>query len=177
MRLIEFLLNNWVFVAIAFFVLSSLLKKGGGRTGNAQRPNSPGGRPNSMPPFGGGGMGWPSKGEPPAARRASAEAEPAPGRPVRSSGQEYQSPSGSRETSVYDRMDEPAGPSAAAVPITPRYAREGVQASSRPASDAPAGSASPSSPLGSLRPEDVARGVIWAEILGPPRAKRPYRRK
>jgi len=24
--------------------------------------------------------------------------------------------------------------------------------------------------------EDLARGIVWAEILGPPRAKRPYRR-
>jgi len=27
-----------------------------------------------------------------------------------------------------------------------------------------------------LEEEDLARGVVWAEILGPPRAKRPYRR-
>ncbi|UHA74172.1 hypothetical protein [Paenibacillus sp. 481] len=28
-----------------------------------------------------------------------------------------------------------------------------------------------------LRPEDALRGVVWAEILGPPRAKRPYGRR
>ncbi|WEK53058.1 MAG: hypothetical protein P0Y55_10660 [Candidatus Cohnella colombiensis] len=30
--------------------------------------------------------------------------------------------------------------------------------------------------VGRLRQEDLARAVMWAEILGPPRARRPHRR-
>lgn len=36
----------------------------------------------------------------------------------------------------------------------------------------------PSSPAtGTLRGDDLRKAVIWSEILGPPRAKRPYRKK
>ncbi|WFA20762.1 hypothetical protein ERY13_27700 [Paenibacillus mucilaginosus] len=158
MKFVEFLLSNWFILVIGYILVTSFLRKARGGGGEEQPPRR------AMPPFGGGGEGgWPTRpAAPPAARRGAAGCPAVAGGGARPAKPER------------ERLPEPE-PAAAA-----QAQRQKPQAS-RPQS-VPAAAERPSARWGGwrkplrLRPQDAAQGLLWAEVLGPPRAKRPYRR-
>ncbi|CAG7606110.1 hypothetical protein PAESOLCIP111_00881 [Paenibacillus solanacearum] len=160
MNIIEFILNNWFIVVILYVVATTVLKRAKGSGASPQRPGrvpSKGG----MPPFGGGGgpSGWPGQPQQGGDRSPSmTQAAPAPAKAA---------------PAVKPQPAATAKPAAA-----PAYARiDARQARLLPQQEPAAarGEATPT-PL-AVSPQDALRGVVWAEILGPPRAKRPYRYK
>ncbi|MGG2199320.1 MULTISPECIES: hypothetical protein [Paenibacillus] len=170
MNIINFLLENWIVVAIVFFVFSSLFKQM--KQGNSAKPQSPGKPVSSMPPFGGGGSGWPKGSDARPMRKA------APGQPQAASAERADTRGHANKPPV---IRESAERQAAAEDpyAAQRERRERPLAVGRGLGErvtGGAGAAEPASAPGPLRPEDAALGVLWAEILGPPRAKRPYRR-
>nr|WP_256257463.1 MULTISPECIES: hypothetical protein [unclassified Paenibacillus] len=192
--MIEFLLQNWVVVAIAFFVLSSMFRKGGARSRDTESGQGRGRQQGGMPTFGGGPgkpgrpssplggdrSGWPTSAEAPPVRRQQPSG-PVPGQPQRRASTGRQD--AAERVDVSGRswdLPEAASRSEAASRTVRQDAAEkpGSQPSPAPASRFGDSGSSRASEglLGDLRPEEVARGVLWAEILGPPRAKRPYRR-
>ncbi|MCZ8518717.1 MULTISPECIES: hypothetical protein [Paenibacillus] len=160
MRVVEFLLSNWFIVVIGYIVVTAFLRKarGGGEGGSAAPKRS-------MPPFGGGGEGgWPARpSAPPEAQQGSSGPSGRPAaaaRPVRQAMPDHRPEPAPSEARTLRRQEPPA------------TAVEAPRAPARPsgaAADAGGG-------LLRLKPQDAARGLLWAEILGPPRAKRPYRR-
>lgn len=160
-ELISFLLKNfYVVIVIVGLIYSMFFRKSPLEKPPANRPNP---RPvNRMPDFGG------SPAFPPKPRRAE---EPIPVEKPRPSVQEEPRPQ--RQT-VY-RSPEAAAP-VSAEPARDRRALEPAPAPT----PAPALVAAPAMQAEETQDsrirEDMARAVVWAEILGPPRARRPFRR-
>ncbi|MFB0845510.1 hypothetical protein [Paenibacillus oleatilyticus] len=161
--ILDLIMSNWFVVVILYIVLSSIVRKlktggKGGRGGPQPQRKAPKG---GMPPFGGdgSGSGWPGSAKPIQARPAdSGSVRP---QPVEMGGRRSQ-PAPLPEVAAAAAL-APEQPSKAAV--TPAFAEpQGT------------GENTVAAAFGSLTPQDAARGVLWAEILGPPRAKRPFRR-
>lgn len=159
-RIIEFLLDNIILIVIVLGVLSRLLGGSGSKKGN---------RPARMPDFGGGPGDSPAK---PANRRA---------RPAEVAGDKRGAESA--EPVSAQRRPQPA----LAVERRPAdeepFARTIAGSFSRPAvaqaqSGKPSKQPSPeASPLKlSTDANELRRAVLWAEVLGPPRSKKPYRK-
>ncbi|MFD1952634.1 hypothetical protein ACFSL6_00180 [Paenibacillus thailandensis] len=147
--IIEFLLDNIVFVVIALGVIAKLL----GLPGTSKE------RPRRMPDFGGGHAGKPAE-APVRKAHTTAEAQPKP----------VYTPVERRDESE----EEWASPALAAVPVR-HTAPIGPQTPDNRRAEAvrevsPDGSALPANA------SDLRRAVIWAEVLGPPKAKRMYRK-
>lgn len=154
-EIIEFLMRNLgLFIVVGGFVLTFLAKrhqaKGGGRG------NTPGGKPNPMmPPFGGGV---------PRNRRQT---------PQSSSGEAEER---GRTDGNADHRGEPRTGTASAAVQVDRYTPQAADYS------AEKGKAETIGTPGAARDRemnvyenDAIRGMIWAEIMGPPRSKKPYR--
>ncbi|RKN86960.1 hypothetical protein [Paenibacillus ginsengarvi] len=153
---IDFLLKNMGFIVVVGGILISLLAK---RTREMQRRQGESGEGGKkvnpmMPPFGG-GPGPSRDGRQLAAGDKERESRTAREReqPRITVGQAAPSPA------VDDRLHpaEPLKPSAAAAhePETGHGSGERAELE--------------------LRREDAVRGMIWAELIGPPRSKKPYR--
>ncbi|MCZ8511173.1 hypothetical protein O9H85_01705 [Paenibacillus filicis] len=159
MSLIDFLLKNWIFVVIAYMAVSVVVKRMRPPSSAEAPPKKAPAKPaRGMPPFGGGGFGWPGQPAETGMTKASKATRPAgssavpgshPGDPGPKADPAYESPAARMERGE-SRRTLPAAPDGA------------VKTAER------------AEPL--LSPQDAARGVLWAEILGPPRAKRPYKR-
>ncbi len=185
MPIIDFLLNNIVFVIVAIGMLFSFLSKLKGAENQPKRPK------HSMPPFGGDTSGWPLPRDiapMPPRRSVEPERRPAAERDARG---------GTLQPAAQAQDD---GQYAAAAPLSGNRAAaedgEGAAAGGFTAYEPPASSPLPAanrtgpaaatkqqaaavpSPLSPERPDAAAivRGVVWSEILGPPRAKKPFRR-
>ncbi|UUZ85507.1 hypothetical protein LJK88_19470 [Paenibacillus sp. P26] len=159
MPIIDFVLKHWYLVVILYIVLSSILRSV--RPAQSGRGSTAPGRPaKGMPPFGGGGMGWPGRSAEPRMSKAS----PSPRREAPSA---KPSPSPAMK----------AAPTAESVQTAAagHGHEERLKVSAQPSERSKPAAGAGTSP-GLLNPEDASRGVLWAEILGPPRAKRPYRR-
>jgi hypothetical protein len=145
-RLFELLLDNIVFVVIAIGFLSSFLRKV--KQGQEQSGEK---QSQGMPPFG--------QGSPTPARRARpARVEQAPVRPQQDiirADDDVQKPFADWTIPV----DREEAPRVSAV----RVKREDES----PVAAAP-------SAFGGISSSQAAQGIVWAEVLGPPRAKRPY---
>lgn len=188
-RLIEFLLNNFYFVIVAVGLIYGMFFRKSPEEGK---------RPNRMPDFGGGGdrKGGPAQTPPPRPRRpseASGERRSAPRPAARTELEEprYGLPS-KPEAPAPVRTAEPAlasspdvaDPWGDAEPV--RAAESGALerslAATRAAHTAPKAAPPDGSvyaaPAADLQPtrDDLARAIVWSEILGPPRARKPYRR-
>lgn len=149
-QLFQFLLKHWYLVLIGLTFLYQIQSKGR-RAANGKPPKS------GMPAFG----GPPGQGQKPsAAKRHETQGESPAARPR-----------GAQE--VYGRSNTPvaaeAGPKASPF-SSPRTALqdnssvyEGDLTSPRPFPDTPS-------------QEQLLQGVVWSEILGPPRSKKPFRR-
>lgn len=192
-RLIEFLLSNFYYVIIViglvytmFFRKSPLERPPENRP--APRPQNPQQRPTArpsdrMPDFGGAPMFPPKprpapaqpverKGPPPVERRAPEverqgpapvdRREPRPDIAIPSQ-PVYRSPDPIREPSPGRSSDSADFP-----PI------ERAPASTAPSAAISAAALEDSAPR--LSRDDLTRAIVWAEILGPPRARRPYGR-
>lgn len=162
MRIIEFLLDNIFIVVIIFGALASIFGKG-------KR------KPNQMPDFGGGGLPrslFPQTGD--KQPKEQPLTEQTEGQPV------Y------RTSSVQERHSSASPYYAPAAADAPRGASQ-IAAHGREVHIA--GSSKPQMPnaaerkpaaqralAASVQAEDMRKAVIWAEILSPPRSKRPFRK-
>lgn len=165
MRIIEFLMNNIFIVVIIIGALASLFGKAGSKK-----------KPGRMPDFGGGGLPrtlFPqaSDREPnldrPLAERT--ESQPAyrtrpeqerhySANPAQAS-RDAETPAGTLRTPALELAIQRAGTGKAKAPDAAER-KPGAQ----------------SAIAASVRADDIRKAVIWAEILGPPRSKRPYRK-
>lgn len=166
MPIISFLLEHWIIVVIVYFVFSSIFKRM--KPGNSPGPQSPGKPASGMPPFGGGGSGWPT-GQDARPMRKAASARPQTASVKREPARGSESKPGViRDPEILQGASEVVQ----AAPAVQQKPGLGERARSEAEIAAP----EPPAARGALRPEDAALGVLLAEILGPPRAKRPYRR-
>ncbi|WP_248926662.1 hypothetical protein [Paenibacillus hamazuiensis] len=166
MNLIELLFKHWYLLFIAYIVYTMIRAKRQAASGGEPKPPR-----GAMPPFGGGApLGRPAKpaaAKPPAQSGRAAGPAAAPGTAARPAAS---APAPAAATA------EPRG---AAMPPVPASAPE-----RRPPAAAPktrgseAGEALP--PLlaedGSAK-RQLLQGVLWAEVLGPPRAKKPFKQR
>lgn len=154
MRLIDFLLNNIVFVIIALGILSSVWKK---KKGEQQRGNRP-----TMPPFGGDPDGLPMRipQRPTPSIEREMRPEPSPIRRDEPQPMELQRPL-VKATSVTegDLAQPERGPLSEPVLATKQ------RVSPKPVNVSPLQADS----------DEVLRGLIWAQILSAPRSRKPYR--
>ncbi|GMX66822.1 hypothetical protein Elgi_60950 [Paenibacillus elgii] len=165
--ILDLIMSNWFVVVILYIVLSSIVRKlkTGGKGGRGV-PQPQGRTPKGgMPSFGGDVSGWPGMAKP------MPKAQPVQARPADSGGVRPQPAEMDRRRSRPAPLPE-ASAAAAPTPELPSKAAvtspfAGPQGTSENAAAAA---------FGGLTPQDAARGVLWAEILGPPRAKRPFRR-
>jgi hypothetical protein len=144
--LVDYLLKHFVFVIVIVGFLYAVLF----RKSPIERP------PNRMPDFGGGGAQ--RTGRPvPRPAQSSPQRAPIPAQPIL-------------------RASPPPMPMAASQPQPERAPQSKEQERQTPyAAEAPAAF----SVTGESRPltrEQLSRAIVWAEVLGPPRARRPYRR-
>ncbi|MGG1553061.1 hypothetical protein [Paenibacillus ferrarius] len=151
-QLILFLLKNWYLVLIALTFLYQVNKRKQGAKGSGSPKTG-------MPTFGGGAR---SPSQPSPARRATQMATAAPGSKAPANGVHTRA-----EDDAY-AVKPPKSAKASPFGASPQAAG----ASSVYAGDLTAAQPFPADP----KPEQVLQGVVWAEILGPPRAKKPYRR-
>ncbi|GIP39609.1 hypothetical protein J31TS4_28890 [Paenibacillus sp. J31TS4] len=192
MAIIEFLLRHYYLLFIVF-VLFSMLKP---RKDEQQGKGRPGRPPSSMPPFGQGpGRTLARRGDAPRqaapqgeARRAAgdsgtdrpahAERPAAAERPEPADDGRWSELSG-RSWAEEERRAAGAMPAEGSRPAAPARPRPAAAAGSDHARQRPLGAA-PEAPFSGDRPvpsaEDARRGLMWAEVLGPPRARRPHRR-
>lgn len=148
MRIIEFLMNNIFIVVIIFGALASIFGKAGSKR-----------KPNQMPDFGGGGLPLSERTESQPVYRNRPEQERQPLADPSYSSREADATARTPQTAALER----ALPSAAASRAKPLAATDRQ-------------SASQSAIAASVKAEDIRKAVVWAEILGPPRSKRPYRK-
>ncbi|WP_405082424.1 hypothetical protein ACI48J_08230 [Paenibacillus chitinolyticus] len=169
-RLIELIANNFFFVIMIGIFLVSMLSGKRKKSGN----------PNRMPDFSGQGL----------PRRPAASTRPASGTGRELDGRMSAPP----QTRRRDRSAENAADDwTAAEPAAAGRGRSGGFAASeargsfatpaetprkreaRAVREEAAGSGGSAAGV-DLHPRQAVQGVIWAEILGPPRAKKPFRR-
>jgi hypothetical protein len=161
MKLIEFLLHNWYILIVAFFLLSSLFKRSKGVSASSPPKQA-------MPPFGGGG-GWgrgttptvTSTKQPDHGKERAKAAKSAEHRP-----DAYAEPVG--VSLVSDKKKEPDFWEDTRITDAEDRAWTKHQPTFRPPAS--------SSDQERLDAEKLAQGIMWAEILGPPRAKKPFRK-
>ncbi|PZE22700.1 hypothetical protein [Paenibacillus xerothermodurans] len=186
MDVIEFFLKNWYFAILLYFLLSGLVKQFKSDGDKAQKSTPKAG----MPPFGGGGAGW---GRPTAAptvtttkpaAAASGEASHTAGAQLRRDSSEAAAAQGASRGAPQAVAQATAGHSEGELserdfwqstevqtppPADPQRSRYLLGESGR--------SAGRSAGLQSaLDSERLAQGVLWAEILGPPKSKRHLRK-
>lgn len=155
--LIAFLLDNIFIVIVAAGFLMSLLGKG-----KQQR------RAGRMPDFGGG----PMQGGPAARddRQSGSDSSPAPA---------YDQPSQPMYTSTMSQKPSFEGPSTTTRSNQSPTLARGAGGTGRPGSASQASRSQKSSSSASLKrvdADDLRQAVLWAEILGPPRARKPHGR-
>jgi hypothetical protein len=163
MKFLDFIIHNWYIAVVLFFLISGFVKK---RAGAERAPKQ------AMPPFGGGGgAGW-------------GRNEPAPGRTAAK-------PPAARAEQSQAAAQKRADVLAAAPAASNRNRIGGDLMEADFWADTPAKSGrsgdqdrSQSRPLGmggkdnrqTIETEQLAQGIMWAEILGPPRSRRPFRK-
>ncbi len=162
-QLISFLIHNFYFVIVAVGIIYSLFFR---KSPLERRP------PNRMPDFGGGGKRLPRRpGEPGASVPTTSLPEPAEA-PLRA-------PRRQTPLSVARPQQQPVRAETRLMETTSAPLPVPVAASSKSRSTlipTPSASTAAGTEVRTISREDLTRAVVWAEILGPPRARRPYRR-
>jgi hypothetical protein len=165
LKIIEFLMNNIFIVVIIFGALASLFGKAGSKK-----------KPRQMPDFGGGGL-------PRSLFPQASEREPSEDRPLqertegqsvfRSQSEQERQQSANPSYSSRDSETLSGAPQIASL-------QRSLERASASKVVAPAAaerkSAGQSAIAATVQADDLRKAVIWAEILGPPRAKRPFRK-
>ncbi|MCP3772009.1 hypothetical protein NLX71_01570 [Paenibacillus sp. MZ04-78.2] len=164
--ILDLILSNWFVVVILYIVLSSIVKKlkTGGKGGQGVPQPQRRTPKDSMPPFGGDGSGWPGSAKP------MPKAQPVQARPA--------APGGVRPqlAEMEPRRSQLAPLPEDVAAASPASGQPSAAAAAFPFAKPRGSGESTAAAFGGLTPQDAARGVLWAEILGPPRAKRPFRR-
>ncbi|NOU95462.1 hypothetical protein GC093_19850 [Paenibacillus sp. LMG 31456] len=164
MKLIEFLFNNWYIAIVVFFLASSFLKRLKGGAGSSPPPKQ------AMPPFGGGGgsiKGW-SRDKAPTITSANLPNQ-GKDRAKAVSMSAQQSPDKYAKTdSIHNSSEKRAevdfwGESELSSTQQNTRTRQKQSEHSKYQDDR-------------ADAQKLAQGIIWAEILGPPRAKKPFRK-
>lgn len=184
MNFVELLLHNWFFVLLVIVsFLSWLNKRTGRRPGNphpgGRRPSPP--KPRApMPPFGGGSpwaAGKSGDGPLPAPKAHEEHRRPARS-PFRGPGAKAARPPAPPMESSAAGNNEPrdaASPREMTAPPREAHSTPSGAAGERPAPEARTRPASAAGP--GLDPYSAVQGFLWSEVLGPPRAKNPYRKR
>lgn len=185
MKLIELILHNWVFFIIAFFFLRGVFKRS---KGESKPPGTRPAAPNSgMPPFGGGGAGtgtgWGKKvpglhkgKSVPAASSERQGERTSPAAPAASRTTVKPQSRQDAAVPVFKGQQQGREPEASFWDASPL---EGDSIARRARKKPVNGDNGDFTDSGSMKPlsrNQLAQGVIWAEILGPPRSKKPYRK-
>jgi len=151
LKIIDFLMDNIYIVVIIFGALASLFSKAGAKK-----------KPSQMPDFGGGSL-------PSTPTQSNDDWKP---------GEQQRYPEQAPETqSVYQVRTEPERRLE-----TPRKAVPTGQLDNNNRASAPSTARERVSKVevehkvNSVTADDMRKAIVWAEILGPPRSKRPYRR-
>lgn len=186
-KIISFLMNNFYFVIIVIgLIYSMFFRKSPMERPPSQRP--PQRTPGRMPDFGGSPV-FPPKSRP---SGSTGEKQPVQGhsaKPVerREPRTEFGEPTQGEARDRRHVHAETPNP-ARSIPVYEEEASAAPVVLSRPASTqsayaehertAPAAAAAVSSPNRheDVTGDDLTRAVVWAEILGPPRARRPFRK-
>lgn len=181
MKLIELILHNWWFIVIAFFFLSGFFKRG---KREAKPPGSrPSAPPSGMPPFGGGGtgpgMGWgrkapglnKGKSVPVSSERKGERQAPAAAADSRTAAKPKTEGASAPAFKGQSQSMEPQASFWDASPLEGDFFAGEARRTPFPGGGSPGqGRTKP------LSGNQLAQGVIWAEILGPPRSKKPFRK-
>lgn len=173
MQLIQFLLHNWFIVVLVLVVYQQLVawrkravraREADRRSGASLAPRRPAAAPGRGPrPAGATRAERPAPGQPPArggfaaSQRRPAAAAPAAG-------------PGPLPGAAAAPERAPAAAAGASAPRRERPAATAAALDAPPAAVAAPALAAPSA-------EQLRQGVLWAEILGPPRAKKPFQRR
>lgn len=165
MNIIEFLLKNWFVVVIIFIVLNNIWKNVKARSGDSGTKSAP---KQSMPPFGGGGSGsWgkPVKQQPEVTKtRQPVVHSEQPKKDMRPNLQ--QTAKGPQTGNIgFSERNMRKGSSLETSRTTLRFPGERREVKPKPLHE---------DSLKPLSEDTLAQAVVWAEILGPPRAKKPY---
>ena len=169
-KLISFFTHNPFILIIIVGLLYSMFFRKSPIEKPPNRPGSrPGNGPNRMPNFGGSPVFAPKQQsgmDDPAPQPVFAEGPilqaPAPASPF----EMPRTPSYSLQERTEPSRREEARPAPARARWTPQAPEETIVAHA----------ASDRGRI-ALTPDDLTRAVVWAEVLGPPRAKRPYNRR
>lgn len=161
--IIDFLMGNIVFVVIVIGFVISLFSK----LGKPQnQPQPPGKRMNPMPPFGGGDPARPWRDPSRPARPLEPRNAPVPS--------PFQTATPARDERTVPAEEErdivmpiPTAPSAATRP-------ESLLMPDSIGSEKMTVASDTSASQRKVTNQELVQGVIWSEILGPPRAKKPY---
>lgn len=165
MRIIEFLMNNIFIVVIILGALASLFGKAGSKK-----------KPGRMPDFGGGGL--PRTLFPQASDRESnldrPLAERTESQPAYRTRPEQERQHSANPALASRDHEAPAGPlQMPALELAIKRAGTGKAKAPDAAERKPDAQ---SAIAASVQAHDMRKAVMWAEILGPPRSKRPYRK-
>ncbi|MFK7693446.1 hypothetical protein [Paenibacillus sp. HJGM_3] len=155
MRILEFLLSNiyWVIVIVGFLLTMRQRSKAGRKPGRT--------RTSRMPTFGGG----------------PDDREPGTWLPGRRARDEERTAAAERPAAEQPRAMSvgSAGPAAyVREPLVAAPAERGSLAAAAKSEPAPAAREQADAARLEADADAVRRGVVWAEILGPPRARKPY---
>jgi hypothetical protein len=161
MKLIEFLLHNWYIAVVLLFFASGFLKRL--KSSGANQPKQ------AMPPFGGGGLGkgW-GGGKVPTVTSANRS-------------QEARGQTNASHNHTNEQVHSESAGSALIKKGEPDFWNDsdgGSHSSNERAQRLSASNNREStSTQEKINKQKLAQGIIWAEILGPPRAKKPYGNK
>lgn len=161
-ELFELLMRNiGLIIVIAGFLLTFATKLRAGKNG---QPGKPGRRPSPMMPSFGGDAPHDGQSRPQRSLHGGDER-----RTDAASTGERTNERGSRQERLFDYADE-------TVAGTAIERSSFAERSDRPrASDDREAKEEGAQGIAEFSGEDAVRGIIWAEIMGPPRAKKPYR--
>ncbi|RKP55217.1 hypothetical protein D7Z26_08360 [Cohnella endophytica] len=176
-QLISFLTHNFYFVIVVVGIFYSMFF----RKSPIER------KPNRMPDFGGSGHPRTSANprQPHEPNQSSHPSQQPLQRPIQQRPQPQQrqepNPLASRPAAKPDqsKREAPIRLAEAHVdPYAPELGPSAVAGTSQPKANAAAARTVETQRVGAaaLSRSEIARAVMWAEILGPPRAKKPYRR-
>ncbi|WP_282941471.1 hypothetical protein [Paenibacillus sp. RC67] len=161
MKLLQLLLNNWYMLVILFIILSNI-----GKMFKSKSSNEPGKQASpkqSMPPFAGGGSGWGRT-----VKQTVTQAKDVISRSEQPKKRPEPKP---REQSKTAQRTIPELETVDVWKDSPLESNRQIR-SNRDSSHRTDSGNTLKRPSANL----LAQGVIWAEILGPPRAKKPFRK-
>lgn len=162
MKIIEFLMNNIFIVVVILGALASVFGKSGAKK-----------KPGQMPNFGGGGLPrslFPQSGEQEREVERPQSQQAAGGTVYRSATEVERSSDMNSTRSSRENAEAPQTASQQRALQRAAANKETAQAAAQ------RNYGSQSINAESIRSDDLRKAVIWAEVLGPPRSKKPFRK-